>query len=295
MPYRLFPDEQLVALTGTGNQAAFAQLWRRHRDSAYALAKSVNARADAEDAVSEAYARVFSAIRGGGGPKIAFRAYLMQTTRNIAADWQRQPGAHLHEDLDVFEDPTGEPAHGEGRLDSVMACSAFQGLPANWRQVLWYVDVEGMPAREVAALMGMSSNAVAALTYRARDGLRQAWIREHLDHDDPDPKHQWAVQTLTAATRRTLPVEQRSRLETHLRDRPSCSLIRRDLARVSPRFREMVLSVLIGIAAAGLARFLHAADHFANAAAITSLVSTSTNAVSTRTLRVPRLFPRQLR
>jgi len=41
----------------------------------------------ADDIVAEAFARVLAAIREGGGPSHAFRAYLLRAVRNLAHDW----------------------------------------------------------------------------------------------------------------------------------------------------------------------------------------------------------------
>ena len=42
--------------------------------------------------------------------------------------------------------------------------------------VLWHTEVEGQRPAEVAPLLGMSPNSVSALAYRAREGLRQAFV-----------------------------------------------------------------------------------------------------------------------
>lgn len=275
MPYRRFPDTRLVELTGAGDDAAYAMLWRRHRQAAHAAARAVAASSDAEDAVSEAFLRVLRAIRGGGGPRSAFRAYLIKTTRNVAVSWQRMERPQTHEDLDAFGDPSGSEADTERSLDEAMASSALHGLPERWRKVLWYVDVEGIPTREVAALMGIQANAVAALTYRARERLRQEWIRAHVDPTDEDVEHQWVIQALPEFARHRLEPPHAARVLTHLGSCSSCSLVQRDLRRLGPRLREAIVPVLIGIAAAGLGRLIHTTDHLADAAAVTGALSSA--------------------
>lgn len=52
------------------------------------------------------------------------------------------------------------------------------GLPERWRNALWYSEVEQLTSSEVAGVLGISPNAAAALTYRAREGLRRAWAAQ---------------------------------------------------------------------------------------------------------------------
>ena len=49
---------------------------------------------------------------------------------------------------------------------------AYKRLPPRWQTVLWYTEIEGLELAEAAVMMGMSTNSVAALAYRAREGLR---------------------------------------------------------------------------------------------------------------------------
>ena len=41
-------------------------------------------------------------------------------------------------------------------------------------------EVEGLSAAEIAPLLGIAANSVAALAYRAREGLRQEFLRVQL-------------------------------------------------------------------------------------------------------------------
>ena len=65
-------------------------------------------------------------------------------------------------------------------LESTLATRAFTRLPERWQLVLWRTEVEQQSPAEVAALLGLTPNGVSALAYRAREGLRQAYLQEHL-------------------------------------------------------------------------------------------------------------------
>ena len=47
--------------------------------------------------------------------------------------------------------------------------------------VLWHTEVEQQKPADIAPLLGMSANSVSALAYRAREGLRQAFLSQHAD------------------------------------------------------------------------------------------------------------------
>ena len=87
------------------------------------------------------------------------------------------PRLHTTDDLTPF-DP-GVPFRDtavEG-FESAAAARAFASLPERWQLVLWHTEVEGQKPADVAPLLGMSANSVSALAYRAREGLRQAFLR----------------------------------------------------------------------------------------------------------------------
>ena len=59
------------------------------------------------------------------------------------------------------------------------AAKAFASLPERWQLVLWHLEVENQKPADIAPLLGMSANSVSALAYRAREGLRQAFLTMH--------------------------------------------------------------------------------------------------------------------
>lgn len=56
-------------------------------------------------------------------------------------------------------------------LERTMIARAFASLPERWQAVLWHTETEGARPAEVASLLGLTANGVAALAYRAREGL----------------------------------------------------------------------------------------------------------------------------
>jgi RNA polymerase sigma-70 factor (ECF subfamily) len=72
-------------------------------------------------------------------------------------------------------DPRADPSRDAERADLRAALArALRALPRGQREVVVLRDVEGFPAREVAALVGIDEGAVKARLHRGRAALREA-------------------------------------------------------------------------------------------------------------------------
>ncbi|MFD8379790.1 sigma-70 family RNA polymerase sigma factor, partial [Streptomyces sp. NPDC059679] len=170
---------------GTASPTAGEILYRRHRDAALAYARTCcRALHDAEDLVSEAFIRTFQAVRSGGGPRGPWRPYLLTVIRHTAIEWSA--GARqvvLTADFESWQQRSTE-ADPQQRLladeDRTLLIRSFQALPARWRTVLWHTLVEDASPQRVAALMGLSPSGLTSLAFRAREGLREAYLRAHM-------------------------------------------------------------------------------------------------------------------
>ena len=180
-------DAELISAVRGGDVDAYGELFSRHVDAARRLARQLVSAGDADDLVSEAFAKVLSVLQRGGGPDLAFRAYLLTAVRRLHVDKIRATSRlHTTDDLTPF-DP-GVPFRDtavEG-FENAAAARAFASLPERWQTVLWHTEVEGQKPAEVAPLLGMTANSVAALAYRAREGLRQAFLTMHVQELDND-------------------------------------------------------------------------------------------------------------
>lgn len=173
-------DANLLARVRAGDDEAFAALWRRYRSVAVAVAFQSTRTFDPEDVAAEAFVRVFTAMRGGGGPAIAFRAYLIVTVKNVIANWARRESRSTSVSLELVEDLPDLTIYLDFG-DRTAVVSAFRSLPRRWQLALWYSEIEGRKPSEIGEIMGISPSAAAMLTYRARQGLRAAWHREEGD------------------------------------------------------------------------------------------------------------------
>ena len=175
-------DADLVAAVRAGDTGAYGTLYSRHAADARRLAYSlVTDRADADDLVSETFAKVLATLRAGRGPARAFRPYLLTTLRHVRYDrLRRDRRVELTGDLSRYEAgvPFADPTLD--RLERAYAASAFAKLPERWKVVLWHTAVEGSSPAELAPRLGLTPGGVAALAFRARARLREIYLREHV-------------------------------------------------------------------------------------------------------------------
>ena len=246
-------DAALVIQARAGDRGAFAQLWQRHARSGLRVARQFTSTIDADDLVSEAYVRIYQRVLAGGGPDGAFRPYLYTTIRNLASRWGGDRRDVNVDDISDFEDPTAPEDPATTALDRTLTVRAFRALPERWQSVLWYTEVEGMDPHEVAPILGLTANGVAALSYRAREGLRKAWLQAHVSDATASGECQWAIARLGDLARNGLTARERTRVNEHLAACARCLIISEEVDEVGSRLALVLLPLLLGgIAGGGL-------------------------------------------
>jgi RNA polymerase sigma factor (sigma-70 family) len=244
-------DSELIAASRSGDRTAYAVLYQRHAASAHGLARSLlRGQSEADDAVAEAFARVLAQLRRGGGPSDAFRAYLLTTVRRVAYDRfrveQRQVASG---DLTEFDpgEPFVDPA--VAGLERHIVARAYFSLPERWRAVLWHTAVEGARPAEIAELLGVTPNGAAALAYRAREGLRQAYLQAHLTGMVRQECRPVAAR-LGAYVRAGLSKREAAEVEAHMAGCTECGAAYAELADVNGGIRSVIGPIILGPAAA---------------------------------------------
>ncbi|MCU1597557.1 MAG: sigma-70 family polymerase sigma factor [Glaciihabitans sp.] len=261
-------DETLVANARSGDQGAFAELWRRHYRSGARVARQFTTSIDADDLVSEAYTRIYQRVLAGGGPTGAFRPYLYTTIRNLAASWGAASRDVQVDDIQDFEDPSTLDDPAAIALDRTLTARAFRSLPERWQSVLWYTEVEGMDPHEVAPILGMSANGVAALSYRAREGLRKAWLQAHVSDPGASDACKWTMSRLGESARHSLTARETEKLADHLESCAKCSIVSEEVEEVGSHLALVMLPILLGGVVGGA--ILSALGHAGTAAAATA-------------------------
>ena len=217
-------DSTLLTMARRGSAVALATLFARYRQPAERYARHLGLGAEADDVVSETFAQILDLLGRAKGPETAFRAYLFTSVRHESARRakirQRVISTGEADDLD-------QPVpFGNGEIDLFergIVRNAYHSLPERWRAILWQLDVEGRSPREVGENQNMSPNAVSALAYRARSGLRESYLKQHVsDRSILDADCDPVREGMAAVVRGTAPKRMRDRVLGHLESCSSC-------------------------------------------------------------------------
>ncbi len=256
----LSSDQDLLDASRDGNTSAFSILWSRHHRPALVAAQNFTTRFPAEDVVAEAYLKIFELVSAGKGPTGAFRPYLYRVVRSVAIDWLRNPessSAPLEEHLALTE--AGPWADED--FDRNAAAQAFQSLNSRWQEVLWYTEVEGLPPREVAKLIGTNARNVSALASRAREELRSAWVEEHVNRELADGACRLTLTHLQRYQRGKLTAGLRRDVEAHLAHCGNCTNAAAEYSILNRHLALVLATIFLGggSAASLLSAFGHTA------------------------------------
>jgi RNA polymerase sigma-70 factor (ECF subfamily) len=187
-------DGDLVDRLRGGDERAFAELVRRYHAPLLRLAEAtVGSRAVAEEAVQETWLAVVRGVERFEG-RSSFKTWLFRILLNRArsAGTREQRAGARHDELDPAErfDATGEwaspPEAWADRVDDRLVATELaerarrllEQLPPGARQVVLLRDVEGMPAADVAELVGVTAGNQRVLLHRGRARLRQLLTAE---------------------------------------------------------------------------------------------------------------------
>ncbi|MGH3329775.1 MAG: sigma-70 family RNA polymerase sigma factor, partial [Nocardioidaceae bacterium] len=244
-------DGELISRVRGGDTAAYGELFSRHVEAARRLARQLARGADADDLVADAFAKVLQILQNGGGPDVAFRAYLLTSVRRLHVDRIRA-GSRLQTSDDMTQFDPGVPFQDTAvaGFEHGAAAKAFASLPERWQLVLWHLEVEGQKPADIAPLLGMSPNSVSALAYRAREGLRQAFLTMHLS-DISVEQCRWVNEHLGAYVRKGLARRDTAKVEEHLDDCRRCMAMYLELTEVNSNLAGIIAPLLLGGLAAG--------------------------------------------
>ncbi|HZI62191.1 MAG TPA: RNA polymerase sigma factor [Pyrinomonadaceae bacterium] len=184
MPERT-TDELLLQKAGKGDQAAFLELYDRHRDPifrfAYRLLGSVEI---AEDITHDCFLSLIRRPEGYRPERAALRTYLFAIARNLALKHFRNTGRETGLE-EMTDEPEVSPRHTPLRrlLDEELAGQvrdAIFNLPDLQREALILYEYEGLSLNEIAAVVDADAGAIKARLYRARERLKRV-LRPYLD------------------------------------------------------------------------------------------------------------------
>lgn len=173
-------DGELAMLCRRGDQRAFSEIVKRHKEPMYRVAKSCMGEPDeALDIVQEAFLAAFRNL-ARYDPDRSFRAWLARITINKCRDWARRRAVRrlftlpsvTAEQASRIVDPGADAERAAGdRAELARLELAIRALPANLREVLLLRAIDGLSQAETAEALQITEKAVEARLYRARGKL----------------------------------------------------------------------------------------------------------------------------
>lgn len=207
MPYT---DGQLVRRALAGDTAAFAELERRHRRSALALARRLmDSPDDAEDMVQEALLRAWTRLGELREPD-RFAPWLMAVVRSTCVESIRTGALRRTLALGIpisFEPLPTTPEEEAVRAETVRKARSLIGeLPEPYRTTARRYYLEGLTGPEIAARLEIAVGTVRARLHRARrmmevSDMNRQWYGELQPPANPRQTTTWeqlAARTLKA-------------------------------------------------------------------------------------------------
>ncbi len=181
-------DAELVDRLRAGDEAAFATLVQRYHPPLLRLAQStVGSRAVAEEAVQDTWLAVVRGVdRFEGRSSLKTWLFHILVNRARSAGGREARSGGFHDELDAAGpfDASGRwaepPEVWADRVDDRIVArhladrvtDLLEQLPDAQRQVVLLRDVEGLPAKDVAALLGVTDVHQRVLLHRGRARLR---------------------------------------------------------------------------------------------------------------------------
>lgn len=239
-------DSLLISLSQSGDSDAFAELWKRHIDAARWAAQTIAPDADADDIIQETCLQLFTAMRREPDTKIdgPFRALVYVTVRRVI-DSTAIPATvplSLQLQLNYLNEFTDDLA------EHSLVSTAYTSLSEDWRTILWYTEVEQLTPAEIAPILGTSPNAIAALSYRAREGLKAAWLQAHIQSAPSSKDCGWTAQQLGSFARGTLSPRKTTKVSAHLTNCSDCTLLVHEVNLAAQQLRAVALIAALGLA-----------------------------------------------
>ncbi|MEU2516258.1 sigma factor [Streptomyces syringium] len=239
--------------------ADYTRLYEREHPRLVAYARTLTADSwAAEDLVAEAHFRVWRRLRDGHDIDNV-SAYLTTTVKNVATTVGRAT-------REIPQDPVDGPAWPDAwattgsdpfqRVAYVELLAKVLGqLPRRWVTALWLAEAEEQPLETVGRRIGAGRGATAVLLHRAREGMRQAFLRAlpGAPQRAACGKH-W--ERMPACVRGVAPARQSDGLDAHVADCPDCRARLALLTRANHRLPALVGPALLVLFTGGAGKFL---------------------------------------
>jgi RNA polymerase sigma-70 factor (ECF subfamily) len=178
-------ERELAFPRGPERQARFRELVERQFDFVWRNLRRLGVpRSDVDDAAQEVF--VVAARRLDDFTVDRERAFLFGTALRVCSTRRRSRRRHPEELSDTSDDHPGVELDPEELADLARARPLLQaildGMSEEFRAVFVLAELEELPVREIAALLGVPEGTVASRLRTARAKFREGIKRLHAQH-----------------------------------------------------------------------------------------------------------------
>jgi RNA polymerase sigma-70 factor (ECF subfamily) len=178
-------DELLLERAKGGDQAAFMDLYERHRNAVFSFAyRLLGSVETAEDVTHDCFLSLITRPDGFSPSRASLRTYLYGAARNLALKHFRNAGREAGLDELMVEPPVPVKEQPLNRVLneelSQKVEEAVTSLPPLQREALVLFQYEGLALSEIAEIVGSDVGTVKARLHRARERLRSV-LRPYLN------------------------------------------------------------------------------------------------------------------
>ena len=170
-------DEALLVLYANGDGPAARALTLRLTPRAYAQAfRMLGDRAEAEDVTQDALMRLWKIAPDWRQGEAQVSTWLWRVVANLATDRlrKRRRVAPLEDAGEPVDDTGDAPAQMQTEARRAALAGALAKLPERQRRAVELSHFEGLGNPEIAAILGISVEAVESLTARGKRALARA-------------------------------------------------------------------------------------------------------------------------
>lgn len=170
-------DGALVARVLAGERHVFGILVQRYQDRMLAYVRYMGfGEAEARDLSQDAFVRAYKHLHRCGDPE-RFAGWLFKIVSNVCRTAGARKARTAMEPLDAHrsvlaDDCPGPDEHAEANWVKAAVRAALDALPADQREALVLMYLQGCSVSEIEELTGASRSAVKMRLLRGRDALR---------------------------------------------------------------------------------------------------------------------------
>lgn len=169
-PAHAAEDAELVSQARSGDESAFADLYRRYARVVHGLLLARIPTAEVDDLVQEVFISAWRRLDSLRDPA-AFGGWLAMIARNRAADFHRRAAdVTIQNELPETLESRDVPSQ---RMEALAVLEVVRSLPGAYRETLVLRLVEGLSGPEIAQRTGLTAASVRVNLHRGMKLLRE--------------------------------------------------------------------------------------------------------------------------